>query len=52
MLSGEKSQEGVGWGEAASDYSAVGSVTISFFFGMSQWKRNFPVEAHARSQGG
>jgi len=45
----KKSQEG--GGEAVSDYSAVRSVTISFFW-MSQWKENFPGEAHVRTQGG
>jgi len=44
---GKESRRGVGGGEATSDYSAV---TISFF-GMSQWKGNFPEEVHMRTQG-
>jgi len=51
MLSGGRVKKGIGGGEAASDYSAVGSVTISFF-GMSQWKGNFSGEVHVRTQGG
>jgi len=41
---GERTKKGMCGGEAVSDYSAIGSVTISFFIGMSQWKRNFPGE--------
>jgi len=51
MLSGGKSQEEVGGGEVASDYTTVGLVTISFFR-MSNWKKNFSGEAHVRTQGG
>jgi len=51
MLSGKKRvKKGVDGGEAACDYSAVGSVTITFFWN-SQWKGKFPGEAHVRIQG-
>jgi len=50
MLSGERAKKGVEGGEAANDYSAIGLVTISFFWNVT-WKRNYRGEAHVRTQG-